>query len=234
LRVKVKSSLLVSLCLTLAGGSFAQGIYKSIGPDGKVVYSDKPPGSATDKYDVVRAPASAPQARAGTGAVDQSAGVAEPSSPGRHAAKRATRAEPSRSEPPAEPAVDPAIEKAVIGVLGLEDLVLQTEDICIRALPTSMRKYGDAAAGWKQRNGAVVTQMRSVLSQAFVASQRQLIEAGVKSRNQQALSSVVNAPTASKIKWCDQSSDDINKGTLDPARKDNLASPLMNYRSRQS
>jgi hypothetical protein len=44
---------------------------------------------------------------------------------------------------------------------------------------------------------------------------------------------ILSASTGSKIKWCDQTVDEINNGAMDVHNKPNLSSPLMNYRSKQ-
>jgi hypothetical protein len=228
-----KNSLLIVLAMTATCGTFAQPVYKTIGPDGKTVYSDKPPDSANTKTTVINAPVQPSQTSATTDAARRppDAPVAATGITARKAtAKKAQRPEAPRNEAPAELALDPAVDKAMVGVMGMEDLVRQTEDLCLRTLPTSFKRYNTAAANWKQRNAAVVAQQRRVLSEAFDASKRQLIEAAVKAGNQKNLAPILNAPTFSKIKWCDQSSDEINSGVMDVHNKPNLASPLLNYR----
>ena len=133
---------------------------------------------------------------------------------------------------PAPPAdtVDPSVEKAVIGVLGLEDVVRQMEALCTRTLPTSMKRYGGAADGWKQRNGVIVTRARKVLADAFNPTTRNMIEVGIKTRNENTLAPVNSAPAAKRIEWCDKSSDDIARGVMDAFNKDKLSQPLAAYR----
>jgi hypothetical protein len=230
--------LILALAMT-ACGAYAQ-VYKSIGPDGKVVYSDKPPESANSKSSVIStpAPASPPAAvREPARSPAASASITqEPAGtvPNKSRAKQAQRVDPPRNEAPAPtgPVADPALEKAVVGVMGIADLVVQMEDLCSRTLPTSFKKYNGAAAGWNQRNAAVVAQQRRVLSDAFDASQRQRLELAAKEKNQQTLAPVLTAPMASKIKWCDQSVDEINRGGMDVHNRPNLSSPLMGYRSK--
>jgi hypothetical protein len=234
-----KNALLMALAMLGTCGALAQPIYKSIGPDGKVVYSDKPPAGADTKSTVIAVPVKPAQSSATTDAARRPAGasVEESSSPAsakKATAKKAIRAEPPRDEAPASasaaPAMDPALEKAVIVVMSYEDLVQRMEDVCTRTLITSFKKYNTAAVNWRQRNAALVSQSRRVLSDAFNASQRQNIEAGVKAKNQQIFEPVLSGSTAAKIKWCDQSADEINNGVMDVQNKPNLSSPLMNYR----
>ncbi|MBI4694656.1 MAG: DUF4124 domain-containing protein [Gammaproteobacteria bacterium] len=93
----MKTSAVAALLIAASAAAAAEGVYRSVGPDGRTVCSDQPP--------------------AGT--------------------KPATTAK-----------ADPkALEKAVIGVLGLDDLVRQTGRRCLEAKPESAARYGGAASG---------------------------------------------------------------------------------------
>jgi len=50
-----KTLLLALMAMIAASSAFAQAIYKTIGPDGKPVYSDKPPTNPATKYSVIGA-----------------------------------------------------------------------------------------------------------------------------------------------------------------------------------
>lgn len=234
-----KSSLLMVLAMTVTCGTFAQQVYKSIGPDGKTVYSDQPPVGTDTKSTVIGAPAQPSQTNATTDAARRPAEASAAQEPRSMAARKAGAkiALPREAPPveaPAAQALDPAVEKALIGVMGMEDLVLQTEYLCLQALPTSFKKYTTSTTNWKQRNAAVLAQQRRVLSEAISPSQRQLIEGALKVKNQRMLAPVLNAPMASKIKWCDESSDEINGGKMDVYNNEKLAPALMNYRPKPS
>lgn len=227
------------LTMAVMASADCQTVYKSIGPDGKPVYSDRPPDSAETKYDVMRGGAfnqspAAPAASAASAPSTPPADAVETQPHRIRQAKKAIRANPPADtapvEQPAAAKADLAVEKAVIGVLGMEDLVQRTETLCVGTLPTSYKRYSGAASGWKQRNGALVSQARNVLAQAFSAIDRQKIEFGIRAMNEKQLGPVIAAPMASKIKWCDNSSDEINSGVTDVHNRPNLSVPLMNYR----
>lgn len=198
----------------------AQGVYKSVGPDGKVVYTDQPPGSAQRHYSAPPPPP--PRGAASKSAQDRTSGPRS---------KRATAGEPS---PSGETGADADLEKAIIGALGYEDMVARTEALCVRTLPTSSGRYMDAAEGWKRRNGNFVSQARRALAADFEPTVRQLIESGVRSRNERTLSVVNEASATSRIRWCDRSAEEIAGGAMDIGGKPVLARPLLNYRPARS
>lgn len=218
-----------AMLLVIATTAHAQGVYKTVGPDGKVIYTDTPPGGER-AYSSPKAPAPSAKAPTGPSARASDAGVPERAA----YSKKAGRAEPAGAAP--APAASPnaqeskALERAVIGVLGLEDLVLRTEKLCNQTLPTSMGKYSGAVDGWKQRNGGAASKARTVLADAFTSAERQLIETGLRFRNESTLTQVAQASAHQRIQWCDQSAGEINAGKLDP--KGNLTGPIFGYRGR--
>lgn len=223
----------------------AQGVYRIVGADGRVTYSDQPPASISPngRVDVLRAPKGMPAlVPPGTPvtpygpAAGGSPSGAGPSSAGAHprsATKRAS-AEPrapavagaTQASGPQRATVDPAVEGAVIGVLGIEDIVRRTESICVSTLPTSARRYSGAVDDWARRNARTVVVARRVLASEFDVAQRELIEAGVRQRNAALFEKVVEAPAAMRIAWCDRSAAEMVGGRMDVHDKPKLAGPL--------
>lgn len=201
----------------------AQAIYKVVGPDGKVVFSDKPPADGGGSVSVIEGGFERKQA-----ATESPAAVATPPVP--RVTKQASVAQPAPQPQPAQMVIDPALVGAVFGVMGFEDLVLQTERICTQTLPTSMKRYSGATQVWRQRNASVLVRYQQVLAKAITPVHRQQLEAEVKARNEKSLSPVVKAPVASRISWCDKSGDLIGKGDMDVHNKPALAGPLLGYR----
>lgn len=218
-------ALLFSLLLLLpVVTAQAQAIYKVVGPDGKVVFSDKPPADAGADVRVIEGGFERKQP-----AVAAPAAVAAPPEASRTVAKQAGSAAQPKPQP--APAVtDPALAGAVFGVMGFEDLVLQTERICTQTLPTSFKRYSGATQVWRQRNTSVLARYEQALAKAITPAQRKQFEAEVKARNEKSLSPVVKAPVASRISWCDKSGELIGKGDMDVHNKPALAGPLLGYR----
>jgi hypothetical protein len=234
--MRVKGLVLVLSCAVLAStiahsDADAAGVYKIVGPDGKVSFSDKPPADAatTDKLDVVRTPTEPLAAHAASDASASSSRNIY--APQKSSAKRSVDVDESHGRFATAADPDPATEKAIIGVLGFEDLVRQTETLCLSTLPTSYERYSGAAEGWRSRNAALVAQAHQVLTERYKAPQRQTIESSIRAKNDASLMPVAAASTASKISWCDSSTDAIKAGTMDVYNKSNLSTPLVKTRS---
>ena len=193
-------ALLALLALAMASGAAAQAIYKTIGPDGKPVYSDQPPANPSIKYTVIGSPATQP---------------AQPGQPGQ-------AGQPSNA--------DPDLQKAVVGVMETSDLVRQYSETCTRDVPASAPRFATALTNWKKRNGAVVRNQERVLQDAFNAGERAVMESNMKSRNARTMDIYVAATPAAKSKWCDESLAEISNGSLDVYGKPELAQPLLKYR----
>jgi hypothetical protein len=228
-------TVVLALLIAVVGHAHAKEIYKVVGPDGKITFSDKPPADAvaSEKYAIKDGP-STPVTAPGNSAAATTANSSATSATGlrKSQAKQAIRGttpEPSAESSTARAtAADPAVERAVIGVLGYEDLVGQSERICLSALPTSYGKYSAATDAWRGRNAAIVRQARKALANQFNSAQQQLIETGIRVRNTNSLAPVASAPSASKIKWCDSTSNEISNGAMDAFNKPNLSGPLAN------
>lgn len=214
---RVAFALLLLLPVTVS----AQTVYKTVGPDGKVTFSDEPPGEGkTTALEGYRPPlVKTLEKKPAERAAEMSRQALE-----RHEAKRA---QGPATPAPAPAAPDPALGQAIIGVLAFEDLVQQTEKLCISTLPTSLKKYGAAADGWRQRNAAILQQARAVMANALSAEQRRSLEKVVEEKSTQQMTEVVRASTPARIKWCDRSAEEINQGVLDPKSRQAWAGALQ-------
>jgi hypothetical protein len=223
--------LVITLVLIFAAVSAqAKSIYKTVGPDGKITYSDHPPDDSSSKSDVVHSTPNPAPATDSKPPVD----VARPLGAKKAiAVKRETHA-PAAAQTPAPNTIDPALEVAVTGVLGVEDIVKHTEELCIKTLPTSFRKYSDASTDWQRRNAAIVTRAHQLVSKNFDATYgvgtEQRLKDAIRIRTAAMFEPIASAPMASRIKWCDRSADEMASGVMDVYDKPKLSEPLLAYR----
>jgi hypothetical protein len=212
------------LALTVASTAGAGTVYRIVNADGSVTFSDTPPANAGGgAYAIVGSGgAGAPSAREAGNSVSRDLQQTKP------ATVRSERAasSPANAASSAQPRPSAALESAVIGVLGMDDVVARTEKICVETLPTSFARYSDAAQGWRTRNGQTVALAKQRLANDFDAPARALITAGIPLKNDAMFSPVAAAPMASRIQWCDQSFATIDGGTMDVVNNAKLAGPL--------
>lgn len=155
------------------------------------------------------------------------------------AAKKALPSEPTTvataapaTASAAADATDPALEGAIIGALGIENLVRQFDTLCVSTLPTSMRRYGGAADGWRQRNETLVARARLALERQYGSAMRGTVSEAINRRNADTMAPVRQAPTFQRINWCDQTADAVTSGSMDLQGKPNIAQPLLAWRAR--
>lgn len=190
--------ILIALLGALALGPASAEVYKTRGPDGKVIYSNLLP-TGKKAHTTVLAPIN---------------GV---------------RAAPPAQDNAGTETLAPDVVRALANVMGMSHLVSSARDFCVATLPASYQRYSSAMLGWQQRNAAVVAKKDRVLSM----SDRNLIGAALNAdmlrMTDGMLLSVKQGSTAEKIKWCDKTIEDVDRGMLDLAGRASIA-PLMNYR----
>jgi hypothetical protein len=197
------------VAVSAAFAAHAQTIYKTIGPDGKPVYSDKPPANPAAKYSVIGPKPSAPA-------------QAEPAP-----------AQAGQPKPAQPSTVDPDLENAVIAVMAADDLVRRYGEVCSRAAPASAVHLKEAIETWRKRNGRIVAQQQRILSEAFTPAERAAAEAVVKAKNQRVLDSLSRASEKEKPAWCNESLAEISNGSLDVYAKRDVSGPLAKFRQKQ-
>lgn len=214
-----------ALWVLLLPGVAAAQVYKIVGPDGKITYSDRPPIEASASVQMIKAggpvpvadrPAAADVAASGAAnAADRAAAA------GGRAAKHAIRSEPGGGSPAEDNNARRMRIQLLNGlqvVLGNMALVDQTIALCGSTLPTSAKKYDAAASLWKSRNGDVVNRANAVLSSALSGAERAELDMVARQRTDAMLQVVKAADTQRRIAWCDKSAGEMSSGAMDLAR----------------
>ena len=201
----------------------AQGIYRSVGPDGQVSYSDQPAAGAAKMSAGGRA-GQAPAAESSAGGTGARAGNAGAGVPAIGAAALATsdgsaaqpgvRSNPKQAGVRLQP-IDEQSTRAMVKALGYDVLVQRTAAVCGQASPDSHRRYLGIADAWRKRNDIALESARRSLSTGFTDEQRRLIELDLKIKADNGLSKVTAAQPAHRIAWCERSFGEISNGALD-------------------
>ena len=216
-RTTIPRVVLFFLLGAVGAGPASADIYKSVGPDGKTVISNVAPVGDNRKVMVIK-PASS-----------QSGSV--------HAVPMVVaKAAPRRSPPqPVQPTYSGGSETlgsdvvgAVANVMGMSHLVTSASDFCVATSPAATKRYSGAALAWQQRNALVVAKKNRILSM----SDRNLIASALSGdmlrMTEDMMRPVRNAGAAERVKWCDKTIEDVDRGVLDLNGRASIA-PLMNY-----
>lgn len=184
-------------------------VYKLVGPDGKITFSDKPSLEVpVDAY--------------GASGPDAGKPVPEEAPVGFKVAE--ADATESRAEIRSAPSA--AVESAVLGVLGIEDMVTRTTSLCAEAVPASADDYGAAVADWQSRNGALVARAHEILDTQFDPAAGSTLAAGLRANNDGMFAAVSAASAAARASWCDESFATMRDGKMDVRDNPKFAGPL--------
>ena len=122
----------------------------------------------------------------------------------------------------------PEVVSAVANVMGMSHLVSSTRDFCAATLPASLKRYSSAALAWQQRNAAVVAKKDRILSTSDRNLMASALNGDMLRLTEDMLRPIRQSGTAEKIKWCDKTIEDVDRGVLDLNGRASIV-PLMNY-----
>lgn len=217
---KIKILYAVFGTLVCCCSTAAQEMYKSVGPDGKVTFSDRPPSSDKAKVSVMKAsvlrplegpPPAQPK-------IAPPAGLASGQN-GAPAAGGMSNGIPS-----------PELQHAMLVVMLMSEVAGKFEPVCTSAAPQS-KKFMNAANGWKQRNGTFIEQQKRATSD-MAPAKRAALQGEVAAKINEAMTEVVALSTPGRVKWCDKATLDMSSGLNDVANNAAVAVPLITYKSR--
>ncbi|MBW8757332.1 MAG: hypothetical protein JF586_06960 [Burkholderiales bacterium] len=176
--------------------------YRSIGPDGKITYSDRKPTDPSLRSHELGRTTSAPLVAQATGPFDL-----RPSS------------KPSTERPVVgegqAPAVDisgkpfpPGLADAVLTVLVHQFFVQSLVETCTRLRPAFVERYQGGVRNWRDRNADILARSNRITFARFTGEQRDTLRATARQR----LATVMPPPGAGEAErgtWCDRMSTDL-------------------------
>jgi hypothetical protein len=221
----------VIACTAFSATCLAQSVYKAVGPDGKIVYTDQPllepntqaKAMTNTSMRTSTVPAAETNARKlGSAQADASAAMAP---------KKALRKDDTRTATAGERVVpiDEATQQALITIIGFENLVTRVTRMCTDTLPTSMNKYAEMSENWTARHSALLEKKNKIMA-AYPAEERARITSVIASKNDRDLALVASAHAGRRIPWCQQSVSEVNGGRMDVYNTPRIAEPLNNFR----
>ncbi|MGV3571790.1 MAG: hypothetical protein ACO1PB_14415 [Ramlibacter sp.] len=202
-----------------AGGLVAQTrMYKSIGPDGQVTFTDKPPAAqdATPYRPGGAAPAPArTPTPAPTAAATPSVAVAPLLVLDAEALAR-----------PAAGSPNPAAERSARSLILLGHQVTHTMQRCGMDLPKGRNKYGQAMDAWTARHRQLVQRAYDVANELLGREGQLLSQGAMLKAIDEGMSGYRSASPAARLRWCDAQWQQIESGRLDKLADASVTGPL--------
>jgi hypothetical protein len=194
------------LLTVLAAGSASAQLYKIVGPDGKISYSDRPPMEASAKVTVLKGGKAVPASAPASASVSASAAASAASAAPKDTMKVL--------------AANPALVTGIATVLDISELVNQSLQSCA-AFPNA-KTYVAAKEAWTLRNGPILSHHRSVFDALYPAADQASLKKGIVERVGKTLEQVAGVNEASRIQWCDKSMEEVRSGKMDLASRDGI------------
>jgi len=195
--------------------------YRSVGPDGKIIFSDRKPTDPQLQTRTLGQTVTAPLLSPSNGPFDL------------HPAGKPSTARPVVG-PGQAPAVDvsgqpfPAgLPDAVLDVLVHQFFVQSLVETCGRLQPTYLERYQLGVRNWRDRNGEILDKSNHVTFTRFTGAQRDVLRATARAR----LATVMPSPGASdaeRVQWCDRMSTDLARRQFELVG-DMRVAPLLYY-----
>lgn len=200
-------------CTTLAFAPavLAQQMYKTVGADGKVTFSDRPQIDDKAKLSVMKS---------------YTLRAVEPPKP----RERATgKLKGVRSELPV--AITPDIEEAIVTIMGLSSFSGQFEIFC-NGDENDTRAFSAATLGWRQRNVAPVEHQKRLLMLVLSPTKRAELIAREETLLAEEIAKVAAKSPAARKEWCQGVITELNSGRNDIVNPALMAVPVTPYRAR--
>lgn len=183
--VNFRTAVLI-LCLTTCVSASAQQMYKTVGADGRVTFSDRPKIESAAKLSVMKSYTLRP-VNTGTDAGPVTAEATPASTPTVVAAN--------------EVVVGPQVETAMVNVMVQSEFARRSYPFC-NGTQASARAFTRAAGSWKQRNLLAVEHQRKLLMQVVSPVKRTELQDKVAAVLNEELAKVTARSPQERIQWC--------------------------------
>lgn len=211
---KTKLFLLI-ICCVGANLASAQQMYKTVGPDGKITFSDRPQLDDKSKLSVMRSYTLRP--------VEQHKPRAVPGPQVPQVPRRG----------PGEPSAPlaPEVEEAMVTVMGLAEFGLRFESFC-NGTPATAKAFAAANNDWKKRNAAAIDQQRRLLTVVVSPAKRAQLIDNQKQFMAGEVAKVAPRNPAERKEWCEGVTAELNSGRSDIDKPAMMAIPIVPYRAK--
>ena len=201
------------LCSTLAFAPevLAQQMYKTVGADGKVTFSDRPQLDEKAKLSVMHS------------YTLRAVEPPKPKDPPRSKLKVV------REEPPTK--ITPDIEEAIVTIMGLSSFGGRFEIFC-NDDENDTRAFSAATLAWKKRNVETVEHQKQVLMLVLSPAKRAELITREETLLTEEIAKVSAKSPAQRKEWCQGVVAELNSGRSDIANAALMAVPVTPYKSK--
>ena len=208
---------LFSSCLMACAAASGQQMYKTIGPDGKVTFSDRPKLETATHLSVMRSNLLRPVATPGAPDAEK------PASEAVAAAAAAAPAVPPTS------VIAPQIEAAILQVMAQAEFSRRHYRFC-NATQASARAFNQAASGWKHRNYLVLEQQRKLLMQMVSPAKRYELQGKMAAMLEEETAKVSARNHEERAQWCKEAITAMANKEADLSQPEMMAVVVQAYK----
>lgn len=218
-----QTTFIVLLCTFAMPVAGAQQLFKVIGPDGRVTFSDKPPLQKSGKVSVMHSYTLRPYVTA------QSPGeLAEAAS-----TKKLAEAEaPVAGLPgalPVAPVLTTQVQDAIVTVMGQVEFSRRFYNFCNDSLGGA-KAFTNATRAWKERNAGPIAHQNRLLMEVMSPAKRDELQEKVASLLKEEGAKVAARSPAERQAWCAGAVAELNSGRADIVQPAMMAVPIVPYR----
>ncbi len=217
-----KNAVVILLLSTVAAAGNAQQMFKVIGPDGKVTFSDRPALTSNGKISVMHSYTLRPYVAQRT--PSELAAI--------EAAKKAAAAVPVvAGEAPVAPVLTPEVEDAVVTVMGQVEFARRFYNFCSGNLD-SAKAFNAATNAWKLRNAGPIGHQNRLLMVVVSPAKRDELQDKVTAMLAQEGAKVAARSPKERQAWCAGVVAELNSGKADIVQPAMMAVPIVPYRAK--
>ena len=219
----LKNAVLILLLHSVAAsGALAQQMYKVIGPDGKITFSDRPVLHAPGKVSVMRSYTLQPYVTQRTPSELAAAEAAR---------KAAAAAALAAGGTVLVPVLTPEVEDAVITVMGQVELARRFYNFCNSSV-AGAKAFTVATQAWKQRNAGPIGQQNRLLMEVVSPAKRDELQGKVAAMLAGESAEVSELSPKERQAWCAGVVAELNSGKADIVQPAMMAVPIVAYRAK--
>ncbi len=209
---------LLILSAMATSGAGAQQMYKTVGPDGKVTFSDRPAFKEAKKVSVMHSYTLRPY---GT--------TPPPAEPSAETPRKVVAAPAAAVV--ASPVLTQEVEDAMVTVMGQVEFGRRFYNFC-NSTVAGAKAFNAALHGWKKRNAASVEHQKRLLMEVVSPAKRdELLDKTAAMLGEESAKVSARNPKERQV-WCAGAIAELESGKADIAQPAMMAVPIVQYRGK--